>query len=37
MWRVATYPVQVEETRNGMTRRLLQSDVQGRMRLYVGY
>jgi hypothetical protein len=31
------YPVQVEETRSGVTRRLLQSDVQGRMPLYVGY
>jgi hypothetical protein len=31
------YPIQVEETRSGVTRRLLQSDVQGRMPLYVGY
>ncbi len=31
------YAIQVEETRNGVTRRLLQSDVQGRMPLFVGY
>ncbi len=31
------YPIQVEETRNGVTKQLLQVDVKGRMPLYVGY
>jgi Pectate lyase superfamily protein len=31
------YATQVEETRAGVTKRLLQADVRGRMPLYVGY
>ena len=31
------YAIQVEETRNGTTRQLLQSEVKGRMPLFVGY
>ena len=31
------YDIQVEETRNGVTRRLLTSDIPGRMPLFVGH
>ncbi len=31
------YPIQVEETRNGVTKQLLQPEVKQRMPLYVGY
>jgi NPCBM/NEW2 domain/Pectate lyase superfamily protein len=31
------YPIQVEETRNGVTKQLLQADVKQRMPLFVGY
>lgn len=31
------YPIQVEETRGGVTKRLMASDMPGRMPLFVGY
>jgi hypothetical protein len=31
------YAIQVEETRNGVTKQMLRSDVKGRMSLFVGY